>query len=74
VPSNFNLKGEEIMNKREELTTDELNLVSGGATGIGIGYGAGSDGTTSINWPDGTGKGYYTMTEGTKGYTWTPYH
>jgi hypothetical protein len=58
---------------RNELTTDELDLVSGGVPGIGIGYATSTAGTTRISWGDGTGTGYYTMREGVNGTTWTHY-
>jgi hypothetical protein len=55
-----------------EMAIDELELVSGGAAGIGIGYGVSSDGkNSSITWPDGTGQGYYTMSSGQNGVLWT---
>jgi hypothetical protein len=73
---NINLKEKEMIlqktkETRDELTTNELDLVSGGAPGLGIGYGS-NGGQTFISWGDGTGKGYYVMKEGQKGYTWVP--
>jgi hypothetical protein len=56
---------------RDELTTDELDLVSGGRPGIGISYGASTTGVTFIQWGDGTGTGSWTMTQGKNGTTWT---
>jgi hypothetical protein len=56
---------------RDELTMDELDLVSGGAPSMGISYAFNSGGQASICWGDGTGKGYYSMAEGTKGVHWT---
>jgi hypothetical protein len=64
----------QIMDKRDELTIDELNFASGGkAPSIGIGYGVGSDCPHSIDWADPSGKGYWKMTEGQQGVTWVPY-
>jgi hypothetical protein len=55
-----------------EMAIDELELVSGGAVGIGIGYGVSSDGkNSSITFPDGTGQGYYTISSNQNGVLWT---
>lgn len=57
-----------------ELVMNELDIVSAGAVGIGIGYGVSSDGKSStITFPDGTGKGYYTLSSGQNGVLWTSY-
>jgi hypothetical protein len=58
------------MDKREELTTDELEDVSGGLPSIGIGMGFGTDGSAVIKWPAADG-GYWSMTSGTNGVLWT---
>ena len=54
-----------------ELAIDELELVSGGAVGIGIGYSFSSDGKSSvISWSDGHG-GTFSMASGQIGVLWT---
>jgi hypothetical protein len=55
---------------RNELTTDELDLVSGGVPGIGIAYGHSPQGQAIIAW--GGKGGTWVVQEGKDGATWVP--
>jgi hypothetical protein len=55
---------------RGELTTNELNLVTGGVPGIGIAYAHNGKGEANIAWA-GNG-GTWVIKEGQNGVNWVP--